>query len=79
LPAWHKGPVCLIGDAAHAMTPSAGQDASMALEDAIVLTRCLRDAPDAERAFAAFEALRKDRVGAKNLEQAYSYRVDWDE
>jgi FAD-dependent urate hydroxylase len=62
LPAWHKGPVCLIGDAAHAMTPSAGQDASMALEDAIVLTRCLRDAPDAERAFAAFEALRKERV-----------------
>ena len=106
--------MCLIGDAAHAMMPSAGQGASMALEDAIVLARCLRDVPDAERAFAAFEALRKDRVeelaglarssggrkaptnvltrgirdlvlplflklGVKNLQRAYSYRVDWDE
>ncbi len=62
LPGWHEGPVCLIGDAAHATLPSAGQGASMALEDAIVLAKCLRDLPDAERAFAAFETLRKDRV-----------------
>lgn len=44
------------------MLPSAGQGASMALEDALVLATCLRDVPAAERAFAAFEALRKDRV-----------------
>jgi FAD-dependent urate hydroxylase len=62
LPAWYEGPVCLIGDAAHATLPSAGQGASMAMEDAIVLAKCLRDLPDAERAFAAFETLRKDRV-----------------
>jgi 2-polyprenyl-6-methoxyphenol hydroxylase-like FAD-dependent oxidoreductase len=34
----------------------------MALEDASVLAKYLRDLPDAERAFAAFETLRKDRV-----------------
>ena len=62
LPTWHRGPVCLIGDAAHATSPHAGQGASTALEDAIVLARCLRDLPDAEGAFAAFERLRKDRV-----------------
>ncbi len=62
LPAWYRGPGCLIGDAAHATSPHAGQGASTALEDAIVLTRCLRDLPDAEGAFAAFERLRKDRV-----------------
>jgi 2-polyprenyl-6-methoxyphenol hydroxylase-like FAD-dependent oxidoreductase len=62
LPAWHRGPVCLIGDAAHATSPHAGQGASTALEDAIVLARCLRDLPDAEKAFAAFERLRKGRV-----------------
>lgn len=59
LPAWHEGLVCLIGDAA---LPSAGQGASMAMEDAVVLAKCLRDVPDSEEAFATFERLRKDRV-----------------
>jgi 2-polyprenyl-6-methoxyphenol hydroxylase-like FAD-dependent oxidoreductase len=62
LPSWHKGPVGLIGDAAHATSPHVGQGASLAMEDAVVLAKCLRDVPDAERAFAAFEALRKERV-----------------
>ncbi len=62
LPVWHKGSACLIGDAAHAMLPSAGQGASMAMEDAIVLAKCLRDTPDTERAFTVFESLRKGRV-----------------
>jgi len=62
LPAWHRGRVCLIGDAAHATSPHAGQGASLAMEDALVLSRCLRDVPDGEAAFAAFETLRKDRV-----------------
>jgi FAD-dependent urate hydroxylase len=62
LPAWHRGPVCLIGDAAHATSPHAGQGASLALEDAIVLAKRLRDIPDLERAFTAFEAHRRPRV-----------------
>jgi 2-polyprenyl-6-methoxyphenol hydroxylase-like FAD-dependent oxidoreductase len=62
LPSWHEGPVCLIGDAAHATLPSAGQGASMAMEDAVVLAKCLRDIPETEKAFTAFERLRKDRV-----------------
>src|SRR5262245_47581203 len=47
-PAWHRGPVCLVGDAAHATSPHAGQGASLAMEDAVVLARCLRDIPDLE-------------------------------
>lgn len=62
LPTWHEGSVCLIGDAAHAMLPSAGQGASMAMEDAVVLAKCVRDREKPEEAFAAFEDLRKDRV-----------------
>jgi 2-polyprenyl-6-methoxyphenol hydroxylase-like FAD-dependent oxidoreductase len=69
LPTWHRGPVCLIGDAAHAASPHLGQGASMALEDALVLARCLRDVPDLERSFATFEALRRERV-EKIVEQA---------
>jgi 2-polyprenyl-6-methoxyphenol hydroxylase-like FAD-dependent oxidoreductase len=62
MPRWHVGRVCLVGDAAHAMTPSAGQGASMALEDAMVVAQCLRDVDDPGRAFAAFERARRARV-----------------
>jgi FAD-dependent urate hydroxylase len=61
-PVWHRGPVVLIGDAVHATSPSAGQGASIACEDAIILAKCLRDLPDAADAFAAYERLRRDRV-----------------
>jgi 2-polyprenyl-6-methoxyphenol hydroxylase-like FAD-dependent oxidoreductase len=62
LPTWHRGAVCLIGDAAHAIGPHVGQGVSLALEDSLILARCLRDMPDAAAAFAAFERLRRARV-----------------
>jgi 2-polyprenyl-6-methoxyphenol hydroxylase-like FAD-dependent oxidoreductase len=62
VPTWHRGPMIVIGDAAHATAPSSGQGASMAVEDAVVLARCLRDLPDTGRAFAAYERLRRGRV-----------------
>jgi len=61
-PAWHRGRAVLIGDAIHAVSPNAGQGASLALEDAMVLAKCMRDIDDAEKAFARFEALRRERV-----------------
>jgi 2-polyprenyl-6-methoxyphenol hydroxylase-like FAD-dependent oxidoreductase len=64
LPVWYRGAVCVMGDAAHATSPSAGQGASLALEDAIVLGKCLRDIADSERVFATFQRLRKARVEA---------------
>lgn len=64
LPTWHRGPVCVIGDAAHASSSAAGQGASMALEDAAVLGKCLRDVTDTEHAFATFQGLRRARVEA---------------
>jgi 2-polyprenyl-6-methoxyphenol hydroxylase-like FAD-dependent oxidoreductase len=63
LPAWHKGRVLLIGDAAHAVSPNAGQGASMALEDAMYLAKLLRDGGgDYEMVFHQFEDGRKERV-----------------
>ncbi len=62
LPRWHDGRVCLLGDAAHATTPSAGQGASLAIEDGLALARCLRDVDDPAAAFAAFQRSRQARV-----------------
>jgi FAD-dependent urate hydroxylase len=51
----------LVGDAAHATSPSSGQGASLAFESAVQLARCLRDLPHPE-AFRAYENLRRTRV-----------------
>ncbi|MFZ1114932.1 MAG: NAD(P)/FAD-dependent oxidoreductase [Propionibacteriaceae bacterium] len=60
-PVWSRGRSVIVGDAAHVPSPSSGQGASMAIESAIELARCLRDLPYAQ-AFAAYETLRRDRV-----------------
>ncbi|MFJ6653856.1 FAD-dependent monooxygenase [Microbacterium sp. NPDC091313] len=62
VPRWHRGRLVLVGDALHAPSPSSGQGAALAAEDAIVLARCLRDAGEPGAAFAAFEAERRRRV-----------------
>jgi len=62
LPTWHKDRVVLIGDAAHAVSPNSGQGASLALEDAMMLAKLLRDNEDYKQAFILFEKNRKDRV-----------------
>ena len=59
---WHAGRLIVIGDAAHAPTPTSGQGASLAIEDAVLLAKCLRDLADAPTAFARFEASRRARV-----------------
>ncbi|TWS20581.1 FAD-dependent monooxygenase [Tsukamurella asaccharolytica] len=61
---WHdgRGRMVLIGDAAHATSPAAGQGAAMALEDAVILAQCVRDRPTTGEAFTAFEALRRART-----------------
>jgi len=64
LPRWTEGPVALLGDACHPMTPYMAQGAASALEDAAVLSRCLdrieRDAVAA--ALRRYEATRKPRA-----------------
>lgn len=60
---WHDGSrMMIIGDAAHAASPASGQGASLALEDAVILAKCLRDVPDVGAAFDTFVALRRERV-----------------
>jgi 2-polyprenyl-6-methoxyphenol hydroxylase-like FAD-dependent oxidoreductase len=59
---WRSGRTLIIGDAAHAASPATGQGASMALEDAVVLAKSLRDAPDTDTALSLYETLRRPRV-----------------
>ncbi|KAM5343940.1 hypothetical protein ACJ41O_012477 [Fusarium nematophilum] len=60
--AYHKGRVCLLGDAAHASTPFQGAGAGMAVEDAYVLGRILGHVQRADDLPAAFEAFSKARL-----------------
>ncbi len=62
LPAWHRSSMIVIGDAAHAPSPTSGQGASLSIEDAVVLAQCLRDLPTPEAAFTHFEAVRRERI-----------------
>jgi 2-polyprenyl-6-methoxyphenol hydroxylase-like FAD-dependent oxidoreductase len=59
---WHRGRVVLIGDAAHASSPMMGQGGGMAVEDAYVLTQCLRSAETVEVALDRYVFRRKPRV-----------------
>ena len=61
VPKWSLGRMALVGDAAHAASPSSGQGASLAAESAVLLARCLRDLPHPE-AFTSYENLRRERV-----------------
>ncbi|MFC4081125.1 FAD-dependent oxidoreductase [Amycolatopsis samaneae] len=59
VPKWSTPGMVLVGDAVHAFSPAAAAGASMAIEDAVTLARCLRAQPDAPSAFAAYEAERR--------------------
>jgi 2-polyprenyl-6-methoxyphenol hydroxylase-like FAD-dependent oxidoreductase len=62
IPRWHHGKMIVLGDAAHAPSPTSGQGASMAMEDGVAPAKCLRDAPSVADAFEMYERLRRQRV-----------------
>jgi salicylate hydroxylase len=62
LESWTMGRVTLLGDAAHAMLPFMGQGAAMAIEDGLVLARCLIDFPDPDEALARYQDARIERA-----------------
>ncbi|WP_232661908.1 FAD-dependent monooxygenase [Pseudonocardia sp. TRM90224] len=61
---WHRQNTIIIGDAAHAASPANGQGASMAIEDAVILGKALRDNSSISPAFDIYEQLRRPRVDA---------------
>jgi 2-polyprenyl-6-methoxyphenol hydroxylase-like FAD-dependent oxidoreductase len=62
LPRWTAGRVTLLGDAAHPCTPNLGQGGCLALEDALVLAKCVASDRSIESALGRYEALRQRRT-----------------
>lgn len=59
---WHDARVVLLGDACHPMPPFQAQGAAMAIEDAIVLAKCLQAHGISPTALGTYEKLRKPRT-----------------
>ena len=76
MPRWSEGRIMLMGDAAHPMTPTMAQGAAQALEDAMVMARCLArfGFDDVASAFRTFEAHRQARAAQI---QVTSHRNVW--
>src|SRR4051794_17787895 len=65
LDSWSRGPVLLVGDAAHATAPTLAQGAGMSFEDAVVLGEELkRSGGEVPVALRAYEMRRRPRCGA---------------
>jgi salicylate hydroxylase len=63
LEGWTRGPIALLGDAAHPMMPTLAQGAAITLEDAYVLARALaRHREDPVAGLMAYEAERLPRA-----------------
>lgn len=62
VPTWHTDRAVVLGDAAHAPSPTSGQGASLAIEDAVVLAAQLRQPTSATAAFDRYERMRRPRV-----------------
>lgn len=66
LPTWHTNRVCILGDAAHAISPSAGQGTAQALEDVGLLVRLLSSPAAMSKGypaiFAHYEKVRRKRM-----------------
>jgi 2-polyprenyl-6-methoxyphenol hydroxylase-like FAD-dependent oxidoreductase len=59
-----RGPVALLGDAAHAMVPYLGQGGCQALEDAATLSLAVGTQPDLATALRRYDELRRPRTQA---------------
>ena len=58
LPAWSRGRVTLLGDAAHPMVPRGSNGAGQAILDAVALAECLAQREDTVEALKQYEARR---------------------
>ncbi|XP_023918072.2 monooxygenase 2, partial [Quercus suber] len=78
----NKGNVCVLGDSFHPMTPDIGRGACSALEDGVVLARCLAGAllkkeqsgESTEKVHSESEQYKKIEMGLKNYAKERRWR-----
>lgn len=76
---WSQGCVTLLGDAAHPTTPNLGQGGCMAIEDAVVLARCLSNRFPPATAFRVYERLRYTRTArVTKISRYYGVIGQWE-
>ena len=75
LPLWSRNRIVLLGDACHPMKPHMGQGAGMAIEDAAVLVRCIKDKGDDIE--GAFKMYREGRIARTSKVQRVSHENTW--
>jgi salicylate hydroxylase/6-hydroxynicotinate 3-monooxygenase len=82
---WGEGRIVLLGDACHPMPPYIAQGAASAIEDAVVLSRCLAgvDGDGIADAFRLYERIRRTRTARmqitarQNTWLRYKTDADW--
>jgi len=77
LPSWGEGRVALLGDACHPMLPFMAQGAGMAIEDAVVLARCLDGVGPGDDAAGALGRYAATRIGRTSAIQGGSRANDF--
>jgi len=75
---WGRGRVTLLGDAAHPTTPNLAQGGCMAIEEAGLLARLLKEGDDPQTALRAYERLRIPRSRMiVNFSHLWGKMSDW--
>ena len=76
---WGRGRVSLLGDAAHPTTPTFGQGACMAIEDAVVLADSLRQSDNPTAGLRTYEKRRRRRTAMiTNLSWRYGKSLQYE-
>lgn len=64
-PSYYKGRICLLGDSAHASSPSQAAGAGQGLEDALILSKILslvKSSNQLDAAFQVYDSIRRPRA-----------------
>ncbi|WP_081649628.1 FAD-dependent oxidoreductase [Fodinicurvata sediminis] len=70
--AWSRGNVCIVGDAAHGMSPNLGQGACVAITNGTVLARAVSAQEDIPAALAHWEKMERPYID-KTQRMSYLY------
>jgi len=78
-PTYYNDHICLLGDSAHASTPSQAAGAGQGLEDALLLSRILglvKSADQSEKAFQVYDAIRRPRAQGV-VRESYNVAIEY--